>query len=144
MQSPSAAAACTTGTWDHGTFVPLHFVNQLYGGYRLVRIGLSGLSAADHRAVGRCVAEAARDLGRTCVFLASGDLSHKLLAEGPYGYAAEGPVFDHDLVALLDAGDLEGLFRSTRLFSRRPPNAGWVRSRSWPAFWRACRSRTSF
>ena len=53
---------------------------------------------------------------RQCVFLASGDLSHKLLAEGPYGYAAEGPVFDHDLVALLDAGDLEGLFRFDEAF----------------------------
>ncbi len=121
---PICGSGMHDGDLDHGTFVPLHFVNQLYGGYRLVRIGLSGLSAADHRAVGRCVAEAARDLGRTCVFLASGDLSHKLLAEGPYGYAAEGPVFDHDLVALLDAGDLEGLFRFDEAFLQAAAECG--------------------
>ena len=31
---------------DHGVMVPLYFVNQYYDGYRLVRVGLSGLSLA--------------------------------------------------------------------------------------------------
>lgn len=95
---------------DHATFVPLYFVNERYGGYRVVRVGLSGLSAADHREIGRCIAEAAGDLDRRCVLVASGDLSHKLKESGPYGYAPEGPVFDHDVTDLLDAGDFEGLF----------------------------------
>ena len=29
---------------DHGTMVPLYFINRLYTDYQLVRIGLSGLS----------------------------------------------------------------------------------------------------
>ena len=33
---------------DHGTVVPLYFINQAYTDYRLVRVGLSGLSLADH------------------------------------------------------------------------------------------------
>ena len=33
---------------DHGTLVPLYFINQHYRDYKLVRIGGSGLSFADH------------------------------------------------------------------------------------------------
>ncbi|BAK44510.1 AmmeMemoRadiSam system protein A [Eggerthella sp. YY7918] len=107
---PVCGSGMRDGALDHATFVPLWFVNEVYEGYRLVRIGLSGLSKEAHRVIGRCVAEAASDLNRRTVFIASGDLSHKLKADGPYGFAPEGPVFDHALVDLLDAGDLEGLF----------------------------------
>ena len=75
---PICGSGMRDGELDHATFVPLHFVNERYAGYRLVRVGLSGLTPADHREVGRCIAEAACDLDRTCVLVASGDLSHKL------------------------------------------------------------------
>lgn len=95
---------------DHATFVPLYFVNSIYGGYRLVRAGLSGLPSENHRNLGRCMAEAANDLNRKTVLVASGDLSHRLRRDGPYGFAAEGPIFDRTLTKMLDSGDLEGLF----------------------------------
>lgn len=107
---PICGSGMRDGELDHATFVPLHFVNERYAGYRLVRVGLSGLTSADHREVGRCIAEAACDLDRTCVLVASGDLSHKLKEDGPYGFAPEGPVFDRTVTGLLDEGDLEGLF----------------------------------
>lgn len=109
---------------DHATFVPLHFVNEVYEDYRVVRVGLSALSPDTHRALGRCIAEAARDLERTCVFVASGDLSHKLTPDGPYGFAPEGPVFDHEVTALLDAGDLEGLFDIDETFADAAAECG--------------------
>ena len=90
---------------DHATIVPLHFVNEAYSTYQVVRIGLSGLSPQTHLALGRCIAEAAADLDRSCVLIASGDLSHKLASDGPYGYAPQGPVFDRMVTALFDAGD---------------------------------------
>lgn len=95
---------------DHATFVPLWFVNEVYEKYRLVRIGLSGLSPRMHRALGCCIAEAVQDLNQNVVLLASGDLSHKLKEDGPYGYANEGPLFDRKITALLDSGNLEELF----------------------------------
>lgn len=79
---------------DHGTMVPLYFVNQYWRQYRLVRIGLSGLSLATHYQLGQCIQETARELGRRAVFIASGDLSHRLKADGPYGYQKEGPEYD--------------------------------------------------
>jgi AmmeMemoRadiSam system protein A len=75
-----------------------------------VRIGLSGLSFEMHRALGRIIAQAADALGRTVAFIASGDLSHKLLAEGPYGFAPEGPVFDERIGEIFASGDLDELF----------------------------------
>jgi AmmeMemoRadiSam system protein A len=43
------------------------------------------------------------------VFLASGDLSHKLKEDGPYGFAAEGPVFDKACTAALAQADFRRL-----------------------------------
>ena len=90
---------------DHGTMVPLRYVQEFMPNVKIVRVGLSGLSPRDHYRFGECVAQAAELLGRRVVYVASGDLSHKLKADGPYGFAAEGPVFDKECMAALAAGD---------------------------------------
>ena len=79
---------------DHGTMIPLYFIRQFYSDFQLVRLGLSGLSLVDHYAFGRIIQNAVEDLDRRAVFVASGDLSHKLQSYGPYGYAKEGPQYD--------------------------------------------------
>ncbi len=43
---------------DHGTMVPLYFAEQKYRDFKLVRIGLSGLSLAEHYAFGQISREA--------------------------------------------------------------------------------------
>ncbi len=93
---------------DHGTMIPLHFIQRHLDGAApsIVRIGLSGFSAAEHYRMGMQVQRAARMLGRRVVYVASGDLSHKLLAEGPYGFAPEGPVFDKLVTDAFKEGDL--------------------------------------
>lgn len=95
---------------DHATFVPLWFVRELLPACKVVRVGLSGLSADLHRRLGRCIAQAASELDRRVVYVASGDLSHKLEADGPYGFAPEGPVFDSACTRMLGEGDFDGLF----------------------------------
>lgn len=122
--APICGSGMADGELDHATFVPLFFVNEAYGGYRLVRVGLSGLAPEAHRALGRCIAEAAADLHRRCVLVASGDLSHRLKPDGPYGYAPEGPVFDNDVTALLDAGDFQGLFEFDEAFLEEAAECG--------------------
>ena len=79
---------------DHGTMVPLYFIRKFYDGGKIVRIGLSGLSLADHYQLGMYIKQAVDELGRKAVFVASGDLSHKLQDYGPYGFAPEGPIYD--------------------------------------------------
>ena len=70
-----------------------------------MRIGLSGQSPLAHYRLGECIARAVDKLGRRAVFVASGDLSHKLKADGPYGFAPEGPAFDEAVTQAMAAGD---------------------------------------
>ena len=92
-------------TLDHGTVIPLAFVNKVYSDYSLVRIGLSGLPLADHYRLGMCIARVAERSGKNVVFIASGDLSHKVSASGPYGFAPEGPEFDRQITGAMAEGD---------------------------------------
>ena len=68
---------------DHGTMVPLYFIRQKYSGGKIVRIGLSGLPLTEHYKLGQMIREAVDRLGRKAVFVASGDMSHKLQDCGP-------------------------------------------------------------
>ena len=79
---------------DHGTFLPLYFLQEEGVNCPILRIGLSGFSPLEHYRLGKCIAQTVETLGRRAVFVASGDLSHKLKKDGPYGCAPEGPVFD--------------------------------------------------
>lgn len=90
---------------DHATFVPLWFINRRYTDYKVVRIGLSGLSSLEHYELGMCIHRAVEATGRRVVFVASGDLSHKLMESGPYGFAEEGPVFDRQITEMFRTGD---------------------------------------
>ncbi len=86
---------------DHGTLVPLYFILKKYASFRLVRIGLSGFSLEDHFSLGQAIARAAFKSVRRTVFVASGDLSHKLKETGPYGFDPMGPVYDERIMDVM-------------------------------------------
>ena len=90
---------------DHGTFLPLYFLREAGVDCPILRIGLSGFPPLEHYRLGQCIARAVDKLGRRVVFVASGDLSHKLKDDGPYGYVPEGPVFDQKVTDAMAAGD---------------------------------------
>ncbi len=90
---------------DHGTFLPLYFLQEAGVDCPILRMGLSGFSPLDHYRLGQCIKQAVDALGRRAVFVASGDLSHKLRDDGPYGFAPEGPVFDRQITEAMAAGD---------------------------------------
>ena len=99
---------------DHAVMIPLRFLYAHTQDFRVVRLGISGLSPLDHYNFGKCVARAVDTLGRRAVFIASGDLSHKLTPEGPYGFAPEGPRFDKACMKYLEEGDFLKLLRMDR------------------------------
>ena len=90
---------------DHGVLIPLYYLRKAGVRCPIVRMGLSGFSPLDHYRLGKCVQDAVNALGRRAVFLASGDHSHKLKADGPYGYAPEGPQFDDAVTRTMASGD---------------------------------------
>lgn len=90
---------------DHATYIPLYFVDKFYRDYEVVRVGLSGYGPIKHYHLGQLVAKAVDELGRRAVLVASGDLSHKLAPDGPYGFAPEGPAFDAQVTEAMAQGD---------------------------------------
>ncbi len=109
---------------DHGTMIPLYYVNQYYTDYRLVRIGLSGLPLADHYRLGQMIAQTAEKLDRRVLFIGSGDLSHKLLAEGPYGYAEEGPAYDGRIMDVMGRAAFDELLDFDESFCDKAAECG--------------------
>lgn len=146
---PGGTAGEQDPALDHGAMVPLHFFEQALSAQekkedkntveaeglaaakdrgssrvRVVRIGLSGLSREQHHLFGKTVAETANILNRRTIVIASGDLSHKLLAEGPYGYASEGPEFDRQLCDALAQGDFARVRTIDKKLSKEAAECG--------------------
>jgi aromatic ring-opening dioxygenase LigB subunit len=94
---------------DHGTMVPLYFIDRKYTDYCLVRVGLSGLSLESHRVLGEMIRAQADRLGRRWAFIASGDLSHCQKKDGPYGYRPEGPAYDENIMEVMGSGNFLAL-----------------------------------
>lgn len=90
---------------DHATYIPLYFIDKFYQDYEVVRIGLSGYGPMEHYHLGQLITQAADQLDRRVVLVASGDLSHKLTYDGPYGFASEGPAFDEQITEAMVQGD---------------------------------------
>ncbi len=109
---------------DHGTMVPLYFVNKYWTGYRLVRVGLSAFPLIAHYRLGQCIREVAEALGRRTVIIASGDLSHRLKEDGPYGYQEEGPQYDARIMDVMGRAAFGELFDFSEDFCERAAECG--------------------
>lgn len=86
---------------DHGTAVPLYFLQRNGWRGRVVALGYSFLSNEDHLRFGSCIKRAADELERPTAFVASGDLSHRLKPEAPAGYNPQAYLFDQEVVAAI-------------------------------------------
>lgn len=94
---------------DHGTMVPLYFITKRYTDFRLVRLGLSGLTLEEHWRLGKAIADAVANTDRRAVYVASGDLSHCQKEDGPYGYKPVGPEYDNRLIDAMSRGSFSEL-----------------------------------
>lgn len=83
---------------DHGSAVPLYFLDRNGWKGRVVALGYSFLSNEDHLKFGNCIKKAIDQVGRPSAFVASGDLSHRLKPEAPAGYNPEAYRFDDEVV----------------------------------------------
>lgn len=109
---------------DHGTLVPLYFIRKKYSSFRILRVGLSGLPLTDHYRLGMIIADAVSKTNRKAVFVASGDLSHKLQDYGPYGYAAEGPLYDKKIMDVCGRAAFGELFSFDESFCEKAAECG--------------------
>ncbi|MDR1560284.1 MAG: AmmeMemoRadiSam system protein A [Clostridiales bacterium] len=110
---------------DHGVMVPMWFIDKVYTDYKCVRISQSGMDSLVHYRFGQCVAQAVKDEDRRAVLIASGDLSHKLKADGPYGFAEEGPEYDAYITRALGNADFMALFNASEKLRDRAADCGY-------------------
>lgn len=109
---------------DHGTMIPLYFITKKYVDFDLVRIGLSGLPLAEHYRLGMLIKQASRELNRRVVYIASGDLSHKLKTDGPYGFVPDGPVYEERIMDVMGRAAFGELFEFDELFLEKVAECG--------------------
>ena len=119
---PCGSAGTHAGTLDHGSLIPLYWISRAWAGtdagrqvnradewacpFPVVRLSYSGLDAGSHDSYGRAIARAIRESGKRVVFIASGDLSHRLKEDGPYGYHPKGPEFDRVVTEAIRTNDI--------------------------------------
>ena len=121
---PAGTLGERSAALDHGTMIPLYYLDKYYSDYKLVRIGLSGLSLKEHYRLGQMIARTSEKLGRRVLFIGSGDLSHKLLAEGPYGFVPEGPAYDERIMDVMGQAAFDELLDFDEAFCDKAAECG--------------------
>lgn len=96
---------------DHGTMVPLYFVQRAGWQGKVLPIAMGMLPPVQLYAFGQALQEAIDRSDRRIAVLASGDLSHRLTPDAPAGYNPDAHQFDREVVEALGRGDLGHLFR---------------------------------
>lgn len=86
---------------DHGALVPMHFVIRSFKKAgkpmpKLVLMAISGMTLMSHFELGKVVAHSIEDYTKdsNISVIASGDLSHRVSEESPYGFNDHGPELD--------------------------------------------------
>ena len=109
---------------DHGTMVPLYFIRKYLPKCKIVVIGLSMLPLHDNYNLGEIIKEAVNNLDRKVVFVASGDLSHKLQSYGPYGFDINGPEYDKRICETMKSANFKELLEYDESFLDKAAECG--------------------
>lgn len=109
---------------DHGTMIPLYFIRKYYKEGKIIVLGPSGLPLIDNYMMGIIIKEAVNNLNKKVVFIASGDLSHKLQSYGPYGYAPEGVEYDKRIMEVCSNTNFNELLNFEESFLDKAAECG--------------------
>lgn len=112
---------------DWGFKVPLHFLNAKaqVQPEQVEEYLTTSESPRKHFEWGKEVVQNTKKAtAKRIAWIASGDLSHYLKEDGPYGFRPEGPEFDKKLVELLERGDIEGILNLDPDFTERAGECG--------------------
>lgn len=109
---------------DHGALVPLYFIRKELCNFKLVHISIAGLPFVELYRFGMCIAKAVEESEERVVFLASGDLSHRLSHDAPYSYSPSGKEFDDIFVESIRNLDIERLLQMDEEFCESAGECG--------------------
>ena len=99
------------GTYDldHGVMVPAYFLEPALKSIPLVPLSFTLLPPESHYRFGKAIQRAAKKLNKRVAFIASGDLSHRLRHDGPYGFNPAGRPFDEKIKDSVAHWDIQGI-----------------------------------
>src|ERR1044071_8246409 len=109
---------------DHGTAVPLYFLQRNGWQGKVVALGYSFLSNDEHIRFGHCIRRAIEKLGRPVAFIASGDLSHRLKPDAPAGFNANAHYFDEEIVDAIHRGHTRRIIEVDQEMRRQAGECG--------------------
>lgn len=109
---------------DHGALVPLYFIEKELEDFRLVCISTPFLTLPELYEFGKCIREAVSETDERVVYVASGDLSHRLTEDAPAGYSPKGKEYDEYLVSKVRNGDTQGLLETEESFLEKAGECG--------------------
>jgi AmmeMemoRadiSam system protein A/AmmeMemoRadiSam system protein B len=110
---------------DHGTAVPLYFLQHNGWQGKVVALGYNFLSNEDHVRFGNCVRAAIENTGRRVAFLASGDLSHRLKPDAPAGFNPAAHHFDEEVVDAIRSCATHRIVEMDQELRRRAGECGY-------------------
>ncbi|MBC7195531.1 MAG: hypothetical protein H5U37_07740, partial [Caldisericia bacterium] len=95
---------------DHGILVPLYYLDKLKD-YDFKIVGMSQHFTLDkeNHIVFKQIFDDIEIFEKKVAFIASGDMSHRLLSYGPYGYHPSGPKFDNLVVEAIKNENFDDL-----------------------------------
>ena len=91
--------------------VPLYFVAERRSDFKIIHISVPLLPQDKLYEFGKCVARAVENSESKAIIIASGDMSHKLTEDAPYGYSPYGAKFDDLVVSSLKSNHIDVLLR---------------------------------
>lgn len=109
---------------DHGALVPLCFIEKELEEFNLVLISTPFLPLRELYEFGKCIREAVRESDERVVYVASGDLSHRLTPDAPAGYNPKGREYDEQLVEKVSRADAKGLVETDLNFLEKAGECG--------------------
>ncbi len=110
---------------DHGTAVPLYFLQRNGWSGSVVALGYSFLGNEEHLQFGQCIRQAVEKVGRPAAFVASGDLSHRLRPEAPAGYNSIAHLFDEGVVEAIRTNHPENIIHIDQELRRLAGECGY-------------------
>lgn len=110
---------------DHGTLVPLYYLSENFSSFKLVSLAYSFLDREEHLKFGEMLFEIMQKSPKNIAFVASGDLSHRLIPGAPAGFSPKGKEFDERIINLLKKKDIEGILNLDPEFVEEAGECGY-------------------
>lgn len=115
-----------SGELDHGVLVPLHFIVDEYRKFNLVCLSSSAFDIPGVLKIGRLLRLVAEETGRRVCVIASGDMSHRVNADSPYGMTREGAVFDGEIATAIAGNSVKDILKIDPIVRERAAECGYT------------------